>query len=296
MGQRKFLSGEQPAGIMHALIFWGFVVLVIQVVLLFGRTFDAGGTSPGSRPISRSARRSSSPATCSSWSSSSASATCSTGGWSRTRRGCSASRPAEQRYRDAPHWEGVLILFFILFIMVGGLLYDAGQLVAKDIHGTERDFAPLAAPVAAALGGLSRSTAQTVSEAGWWLHCVTILVFLSLLPLTKHFHIITAIPNVFFAKLPPRAAERPLAITHVPAAPVAALEPPPDGLVGVASLADVSWKQVLDAFSCTECGRCTAVCPATAAGAPLAPRQLILDIRDRLYDSDEQRGDTPPSR
>jgi Fe-S oxidoreductase len=95
---------------------------------------------------------------------------------------------------------------------------------------------------------------------------------------------------VYFGKLPPRGAERPLAITHVPAAPVAALDAPPEGLIGLASLADVSWKQVLDAFSCTECGRCTAVCPATASGAPLAPRQLILDIRDRLYHhSDEQR-------
>ena len=181
--------------------------------------------------------------------------------------------------------------------MVGGLLYDAGRLVADDIHGNERDFAPLTALVATALGGLSRSSAQTVSEVGWWLHCVDVLVFLCLLPLSKHFHIITAIPNVFFGKLPPRGAERPLAITHVPAAPVAALEPPPEGLVGVASLADLSWKQVLDAFSCTECGRCTAVCPATAAGTPLAPRQLILDLRDRLYHHPEQqRTATAPSR
>jgi len=276
---------------MHALIFWGFVVLMLQVVLLFGRTFDAGWDIPGfagDQPlgppffIARDVLE----------------LVVIVGvGYMLYRRlvahtpRLSGMRRAEQRYRDAPHWEGVLILCFILLIMVGGLLYDAGRLVAEDIHGTERDFAPLAAPVAAALGGLSRSTAQTVSEAGWWLHCVTILVFLSLLPLSKHFHIITAIPNVFFGKLPPRAAERPLAITQVPAAPVAALDPPLEGLVGVASLADVSWKQVLDAFSCTECGRCTAVCPATASGAPLAPRQLILDIRDRLYqDAGEQRG------
>ena len=95
---------------------------------------------------------------------------------------------------------------------------------------------------------------------------MTILVFLCLLPLTKHFHIITAIPNVFFGKLPPRGVERPLAITHVPAAPVAALDAPPEGPSASPSLADLSWKQVLDAFSCTECGRCTDVCPATAAG------------------------------
>jgi Fe-S oxidoreductase len=198
---------------------------------------------------------------------------------------------AEERYRRAPHWEGVLILVFILLIMAGGLLYDAAYLLAHDIHGNERDFAPLTALVTAALGGLSPSQAQTLSEVGWWMHNVTVLAFLCLLPLSKHFHVITAIPNVFLAKLPPRGAERPLAVKHVPAAPVAALDPPSEGLVGVASLSDVSWKQVLDAFSCTECGRCTSVCPATASGTPLAPRQVILDIRDRLYHHPEEQRD-----
>ena len=117
------------------------------------------------------------------------------------------------------------------------------------------------------------------------------LTFLCLLPLSKHFHIITAIPNLFFGKLPPRGAARPLAGAAAPAAPVAALERPLDGLVGVAALRDLSRKQVLDTFACTECGRCTAVCPATAAGSPLAPRQLILDLRDHLYHGD---GDEPP--
>ena len=294
LGQKKFLAGEQPAGIMHALIFWGFMVLMLQVVILFGRAFDASWNIPGFGPsqplgppflIARDVlevivivgvlymlyRRV----------------------ILHTPRLFGAVR-AEQRYHDAPHWEGVLILVFILMIMVGGLLYDGGHLVAKDIHGNERDFAPLTAAVAASLGGLGRSAANTVSDAGWWMHCLTILVFLNLLPLSKHFHIITAIPNVFFAKLPPRAVERPLAVVQVPAAAVAALDPPPAGRAGVTSLADLSWKQVLDAFTCTECGRCTAVCPASASGSPLAPRQLILDLRDRLYHhAGEQRGDAP---
>ena len=295
LGQRKFLSGEQPAGIMHALIFWGFVALMIQVVTLFGRSFDAAWDIPGfgaHQPLGppffvvRDLLE----------------VTVIVGVGYMLYRRLIAHTPrlygkgrAEQRYRETPHWEGVLILFFILFIMVGGLLYDAGHLVANDIHGNERDFSPLAAPVAAALGGLSRSSAQTVSEVGWWLHGVTILVFLSVLPLTKHFHIITAIPNVFLAKLPPPGVERPLAITQVPAAPVAALDSPSQGTVGVASLADLSWKQVLDTFSCTECGRCTDVCPATASGAPLAPRQLILDLRDRLYHHPGEQRDAKAS-
>ena len=289
LARRSSCAGEQPSGIMHALVFWGFVVLMLQVIMLFGRAFDADWSLPGfaaDEPlgppffVARDLLE----------------AIVIVGVTYMLYRRVVLRTPrlfglgrAEQRYRDAAHWEGVLILVLILLIMVGGLLYDAGRLVADDIHGNERDFAPLAALVAAALGGLSRSTASTVSEVGWWLHCVTVLVFLCLLPLSKHFHIITAIPNVFFGKLPPRGAERPLAITHVPAAPVAALDGPPEGLVGVASLADVSWKQVLDAFSCTECGRCTAVCPATASGTPLAPRQVILDIRDRLYHHPEEQ-------
>jgi Fe-S oxidoreductase len=271
---------------MHALVFWGFVVLMLQVIMLFGRALDADWSLPGfgaDEPlgppffIARDLLE----------------AVVIVGVVYMLYRRVVLHTPrlfgigrAEQRYRDAPHWEGVLILVFILLIMIGGLLYDAGRLVADDIHSGERDFAPLAAAAAAALGGLSSSAASTVSEVGWWLHCVTVLVFLCVLPLSKHFHIITALPNVFFGKLPPRGPERPLAITHVPPAPVAELDAPPEGLVGVASLPDLSWKQVLDAFSCTECGRCTAVCPATAGGTPLAPRQVILDIRDRLYDGD----------
>ena len=291
LGQKKFLSGEQPAGIMHALIFWGFVVLMLQVITLFGRAFDANWNIPGFAPdqplgppffilrdlleavvivaaVYMLYRRL----------------------IVHTPRLFGSSR-AERRYHDAPHWEGNLILVFIILIMVGGLLYDAGHLVAYDIHGNERDFAPFTALVADGLGGLSRSTARTVSDVGWWIHCLTVLIFLNLLPLSKHFHVITAIPNVFFAKLPPRGVERPLAVTHVPAAPVAKLDRPPAGLVGVASSADLNWKQVLDAYTCTECGRCTDVCPAAASGTPLAPRQLVLDIRDRLYHPEGSNGE-----
>jgi Fe-S oxidoreductase len=290
-GQRKFLIGEQPAGIMHALIFWGFIVLFLQIVTLFGRAFDWGWHIPGFGPkqpfgppffIARDLLEASVIVAA---------------GYMLYRR-LIVHTPrlfglgrAEDRFRQLPHWEGILILTFILFIMIGGLFHDAGRLAAGNIHGNERDFAPLTSLVADALGGLSRSSAHTIGELGWWLHNLTVLTFLNLLPRSKHFHIITAIPNVFFGKLPPRDAPRPLAVTQVPAASVAALDGPPQGLVGVASLADVSWKQVLDAFSCTECGRCTAACPATASGTPLAPRQLILDIRDRLYEHpEEQRG------
>ena len=290
-GQKKFLTGEQPAGIAHAFIFWGFVVLGLQVITQFGRAFSVNFNIPGFGPnqllgppffVARDLlelvvivavsymlyRRL----------------------IAHTPRLFGLGR-AEERYRKAPHWEGILILSFILFIMVGGLLADAGRLVWLNIHGNERAFAPLTALVADVLGGLGRSGGHTVSEIGWWLHNLTVLAFLNLLPLSKHFHIITAVPNVFFGELPPKQVPRKRSVVQAPPAGIARLDPPPAGLTGVASLADVSWKQVLDAFSCTECGRCTSRCPATASGSPLAPRQLVLDIRDRLYEHpEEQRG------
>jgi Fe-S oxidoreductase len=260
VGQRKFLRGEQPAGIMHALIFWGFVVLLLQVVTLFGRTWDARWHLPGlasgeplgrvfgilvvavelivivavlymlyRRLIAHTPRLFGLP-------------------------------PAEERYRATPHREGVAILVLIALVMLGGLIYDARP-------------------------------DGTAGEIAWWVHGTTILVFLCLLPLTKHFHILTGIPNVLLGKLPPASAERPLAVDRAPAAGLAALDPPAPGLVGVAETAELTWKQVLDTMACAECGRCTAVCPATAGGTPLAPRQLILDLRDRLYHGG---GDGPP--
>ncbi len=233
VGQKKFLRGEQPAGIMHALIFWGFVILLLQVIQLYARAFDENWSLPliGDSAAFEVARTAIEIVVIVAV------------GYMLYRRVIVHTprlfgyRSAEQRYHDTPHWEGVAILVLIVLVMAGGLLYDAGV------------------------------------DAGWWLHNVTILVFLCVLPLTKHFHIITAIPNLFFAKLPPSPT----------AAGVAALDPPPEGLTGVNSLADLNWKQMLDAFTCTECGRCTDVCPAAASGTPLAPRQLILDLRDGLY-------------
>ncbi|MGO9971543.1 MAG: (Fe-S)-binding protein [Solirubrobacteraceae bacterium] len=296
LGQRKFLAGEQPSGIIHALIFWGFLVLLAQLITQFGRAFDANWHIPGFGPdqllgppffLVRDLLET----------------TVIVAVLYMLYRRLIAHTPrlfglgkAEARYREAPHWEGILILVLILLIMAGGLLADAGRLVAYNIHGNERAFAPLTGLVADALGGLRPSRALTVSEVGWWLHNLTVLLFLNLLPRSKHFHIITGLPNVFFGKLAPASVplvgvDSGAAASRVLAAPAAQLEPPAKGRVAVVAVGDLSWKQVLDAFSCTECGRCSAACPATAAGAPLAPRQLILDIRERLYRRPErQRG------
>lgn len=282
-GQKKFLTGEQPAGIMHVVIFWGFVLLGLQIVSLFGRAFDEEWFIPGFAPdqpfgppffVMRDLLEASVIVAVL---------------YALYRRlivhtpRLFGFAPAEERYERAPHWEGVLILVFILMIMVGGLLHDAGLIAAHpedELVQQELDWAPVTGLLAGLIDGLSTDTAMTLSRIGWWMHNLVVLVFLCLIPLSKHFHIITGIPNVFFGKLEPKSVERPLAVDEGPVAATASLA---GGGEPLGSLAGISWKQLLDAYTCTECGRCSAACPATASGTPLAPRQFILDLRDYAY-------------
>jgi Fe-S oxidoreductase len=290
-GQRKFLTGEQPAGLMHFAIFWGFVILGLQVITQFGRAFSADWFIPGFGPhgplgppffVVRDALEAIViVAVC----------------YALYRRLVAHTprlfgfRPAEERLTHEPHWEAILILVFILAIMVGGLFSDAGLLSAdrtSSLLRHERDWAPLTGPLAGALDGFSTSTAHSLGEAGWWLHNLVVLTFLNLLPLSKHFHIITAVPNVFFGRLEPKGARRTLGVDAARPTGVASLAGLGEAIV---SLDGFSWKQVLDMYSCTECGRCSSACPATASGTALAPRQFILDLRDHVYGRSGLDGD-----
>lgn len=282
-GQAKFIGGEQPAGIMHFVIFWGFVVLALQVVTMFGRAFEATWFIPGFGAdqllgppyfVLRDAfeglvivalcyalyRRL----------------------VAHTPRLFSLRLPAERATRWR-HIEPILILALILTIMTSGLVYDGALLAAdrsRQIAQSERAWSPLGSSIAWLLDGLTPGNAKTLSEVTWWLHNLVVLGFLILLPLSKHFHIITSIPNLFFSRLEPQSVKRPLATERGRAAGVASLA---GASAAISSLPEFSWKQLLDMYSCTECGRCTAVCPATGSGSVLAPHQLILDLRDYAY-------------
>ncbi|MCX8056160.1 MAG: heterodisulfide reductase-related iron-sulfur binding cluster [Ignavibacteria bacterium] len=113
---------------------------------------------------------------------------------------------------------------------------------------------------------------HVVYEYFWWIHIVTILIFLNYLPYSKHLHVITSLPNVFFAKLPPeKNTLKPLNLEDEQATVFGALD-----------VEHLTWKQIFDGYSCTECGRCTAACPANFTGKALSPRKIIMDIRQRL--------------
>ena len=129
-----------------------------------------------------------------------------------------------------------------------------------------------APPIAGALLGsiFSHDAAGIVFPVAWWTHVVTVLAFAAYLPQSKHLHIVTTLPNVFFRKQTPRGQ---LSLIE---------DIENQETFGAASLRDLSWKQLLDGYTCTECGRCSDNCPALATGKPLDPQRIVLDVRDQL--------------
>ncbi len=115
----------------------------------------------------------------------------------------------------------------------------------------------------------------------WWIHIITILIFFELFTYSKHLHVLTSIPNVFFAKLKPQKNTlRPLNLEDENAT-----------VFGSLDVEHLTWKQLFDGYTCTECGRCTAACPANYTGKKLSPRKIIMDVRHRLNDLTFHKGD-----
>jgi heterodisulfide reductase subunit C len=124
----------------------------------------------------------------------------------------------------------------------------------------------------------------------WWFHIIGVLAFLNYIPYSKHFHIFLAFPNVYYSKLKPKGelANMPSITREVKlmlsddANVDAEEEVTEEGTFGAKDVRDLTWKSLMDAYTCTECGRCTSVCPASITGKKLSPRKIIMDTRDRL--------------
>jgi len=140
----------------------------------------------------------------------------------------------------------------------------------------------------ALFGSMSQSSLIVIERVGWWMHIVTVFAFLNYLPISKHLHVILAFPNVFFAKRKSRGEmeNMPEIMTEVksmmgliPEAEVDMDSEIPE--FGAKDVMDLDWINVMNAMTCTECGRCTDVCPANITGKKLSPRKVMMDIRDR---------------
>ncbi|MEI6487834.1 MAG: (Fe-S)-binding protein [Bacteroidota bacterium] len=139
-------------------------------------------------------------------------------------------------------------------------------------------------------GSLSESSLHIVERIGWWGHVMMVLGFLNYLPYSKHFHILLAFPNVYFSNLLAKgkftnleSVTNEVKLMFDPNAVV----PPSDGApmrFGAKDVMDLTWKQLLDSYTCTECGRCTSSCPANITGKLLSPRKIMMDTRDRLVE------------
>jgi ferredoxin len=142
------------------------------------------------------------------------------------------------------------------------------------------------------LNGLSSGSLVAVERVCWWLHILGILAFLNYLPYSKHLHILLAFPNAYYARLEPEGKLRNMPAIQqevlyamqpetAPPAPADGSIPPPPRF-GAKDVFDLSWRNLLDAYSCTECGRCSAACPANLTGKVLSPRKIMMSTRDRL--------------
>lgn len=145
-------------------------------------------------------------------------------------------------------------------------------------------FSGLLAPL---FSGLSTTTLIVIERSCWWIHIIGILAFLNYLPYSKHLHIVLAFPNAYYARLPliGKMTNMVSVQNEVKYMMQPELAPPGDAPVmkfGAKDVTDLSWKNLLDAYSCTECGRCSAACPATTTGKLLSPRKIMMDTRDRL--------------
>lgn len=136
------------------------------------------------------------------------------------------------------------------------------------------------------LSGLGSEALVMIERSCWWLHIAGIFAFLNYLPYSKHLHILLAFPNAYYASLQPvgKMENMPAVQNEVLYAmqpELAPAEAAPPARFGAKDVMDLSWKNILDAYACTECGRCSAACPANITGKKLSPRKIMMDTRDR---------------
>jgi heterodisulfide reductase subunit C len=182
-----------------------------------------------------------------------------------------------------PVKDATAILLIEILLMGAVLLMNASDTEFQNIA-----LMPVSSWIAPFFADFSSETIHTIERTAWWAHLVGILLYLNYLPFSKHFHIITAFPNTWYANLNVSGKFENLA--SVQQEITLMMDPsaqPPDGYeaptsFGVKDIHDLSWKNLLDAYACTECGRCTSVCPANITGKLLSPRKVVMQVRDRM--------------
>ncbi len=192
-----------------------------------------------------------------------------------------------------PKLDGNLILYGEVLLLIGIFSMNGADVLLQQMdpaHYPDTGTLAVSSWLGPVLfGGLEQSTLVGVERFGWWLHIMVVFAFLNYLPISKHLHILLAFPNTYFAKLDSRGEmeNMPEIMNEVKSMMGLIPENSNGGLedelpeFGAKDVFGLSWKNVFDAYTCTECGRCTAVCPASITGKKLSPRKILMDIRDR---------------
>ena len=178
--------------------------------------------------------------------------------------------------------EIILMSLFITMNAADGAL----QFLGSEHYHTTGNFI-ISGMVSPFFQHFSVSQLEVIERSCWWLHIIGIFAFLNYLPYSKHLHILLAFPNAYYARLKPVGEMHNMENVQLEVKYMMQPELAPTGEAqpmkfGAKDVMDLSWKSLLDAYSCTECGRCSAACPATQTGKLLSPRKIMMDTRDRL--------------
>jgi Fe-S oxidoreductase len=262
LGQRKLLQRLGP-GLIHAFIFWGFLVLAPTILIALIGIVDKHATLPWlghqgwfALLVDLFCVLVLVGVLCALW----------------IRK---VQRP--QRFEGSHLGEADLILGLIATIVITLLLWHATR-IALGLNEWPRSWSPVSNALSH-LFGMGEAT-RVLERVFVWAHVLTILTFLAYLPRSKHLHIVTAAFNVWFGRTGPGGRLEPLRFDD----PDVAEE---DIRFGAGKATDLTWKQMLDTFSCTECGRCQDACPAWATGKVLSPKLLVMGLRDQVLAQDD---------
>lgn len=189
-----------------------------------------------------------------------------------------------------PKNDANFILYFEMVLMMLFLVMNATDAHFQSLNAGN----VISQYIAPWFSGLSESTLHIVERTAWWFHIIGILVFLNYLYFSKHLHILLAFPNTFYGRLAPQgqfdnleAVTKEVKLMMDPnvdpfAAPAEGTASDVPAKFGASDVQDLNWVQLLSAYTCTECGRCTSECPANQTGKKLSPRKIMMDTRDRL--------------
>jgi len=185
------------------------------------------------------------------------------------------------------------IVLMSLFLLMNGADYHLQNVVGGYGHYIQAGSFPISQYIAPLFDGMNNQAVALLERAFWWTHITGILIFLNYLYFSKHLHILLAFPNTYYADLNPKgqfdnleAVTKEVKLMMDPNAdPYAAADSNAvPSKFGASDVLDLNWVQLLNAYTCTECGRCTSSCPANQTGKKLSPRKIMMDTRDRLQE------------